>query len=582
MSAVHAGVALVASAAYLSSVFRLRDSVFWTTGLGDWIDPYFINYLLEHWHHSFWQMTDPASPPMYYPARGTLGYSHGLVLYVPFYLVLRLLFHPFQAYNLTLFLVLEVGALCLFLVFRRSLALSFLESFLLTAFFVTSPNVVNGYIGVWSQRASVFLIPPILLLAVTSLRRPAGPLRLALAALSGLLALLLFTQDFYTAQFALFFAALGSMAARLSKHSLPAAHSLSARWAGQPFMAKAALLTAIAAGGWAIGVWISGGASVSVLGLRIASRDWRRPAAVALAGLAVLVSTARGISARTLLRRIDPWARAFASGALIAVLWFLWIYWPSYREHPFFPEDQIVGQLGHYESMRPFALAFPVAALAWIPFVRRDRRTGIHASWLAAVSLVVLFVPLRFHGFSVWMSLFHRVPGFSAIRDPKRIIEVYELALVLAVGALASHLPKRSIPRISAALLALGLVLMQPNGTRLDFLRPREAFARWVEAPIAADEGCRSFFVKAATREYGQRTGGSDAVYSIDAMFIALNISIPTLNGYSAWSPEGWNLASPEAPGYASAVSQWIERHHLNGVCVFDVEKRTMAPYAVR
>ena len=45
---------------------------------------------------------------MYFPAHGTLGYSHGLIGYAPFYILARPFLHPFQAAALTLFLVIEV------------------------------------------------------------------------------------------------------------------------------------------------------------------------------------------------------------------------------------------------------------------------------------------------------------------------------------------------------------------------------------------------------------------------------------------------------------------------------------------
>src|SRR6266508_2655750 len=144
-----------ASLAWLSHVFQLTRETFWSTGLGDWIDPYFINFLLEHWYSSVRHLTDPMSPPMFFPVRGTLGYSHGLVLFAPFYLLVRPFAHPFQAYSLALCLVMLTGILSLYAILRKFLALSFLESFLLTAFFATSANVVSGILGVWSQRASV-------------------------------------------------------------------------------------------------------------------------------------------------------------------------------------------------------------------------------------------------------------------------------------------------------------------------------------------------------------------------------------------------------------------------------------------
>jgi hypothetical protein len=51
---------------------------------------------------------------MYFPAQGTLGYLHGLILYVPFYMAARAFLHPFQAYNVTLLFVLEIGILSLY------------------------------------------------------------------------------------------------------------------------------------------------------------------------------------------------------------------------------------------------------------------------------------------------------------------------------------------------------------------------------------------------------------------------------------------------------------------------------------
>ncbi len=81
------------SAAYLAYVFRLRGPLFWSAGLGDWMDPYFINALLEHWYHVARSLADPASPPMFFPVRHALGYSHGLLLYAPFYVPLRAFSH---------------------------------------------------------------------------------------------------------------------------------------------------------------------------------------------------------------------------------------------------------------------------------------------------------------------------------------------------------------------------------------------------------------------------------------------------------------------------------------------------------
>ena len=109
-----AAAVLLVSVPYVGYVFRINDRIFWSAGLGDWIDPYFINALLEHWYRAVGNLSDPASPPMFFPAARTLGYSHGLILYAPFYILPRLVLHPFIASSLALALVMETGIVCLY------------------------------------------------------------------------------------------------------------------------------------------------------------------------------------------------------------------------------------------------------------------------------------------------------------------------------------------------------------------------------------------------------------------------------------------------------------------------------------
>jgi hypothetical protein len=58
-----AAVVLALSLGYLSYVFQLSKDAFWKSGIGNWLDPYFINFLLEHWHHSLVSLSDPHRPP---------------------------------------------------------------------------------------------------------------------------------------------------------------------------------------------------------------------------------------------------------------------------------------------------------------------------------------------------------------------------------------------------------------------------------------------------------------------------------------------------------------------------------------
>jgi hypothetical protein len=531
---------------------------------------------------------------MYLPVPKTLGYSHGLILYAPFYVAVRPFLHPYQAYSLSLFLVMETGILCLYLIFRKFLELSFVESLLLSIFFFTSQNVINKSVGVWSQRASVFLIPTILVIVLASVSRRDGSSRLILSAVAGFLSTLLFTHDFYSAHFALFFVVLFFAAALFVESQPSVTQRLLNVWRQQRLATRVAGVGAVLATAWTCYVWKFGGGKVQVLGLRIASQDWRRPAVLALAFIVLLAGLRGGKRIRVTVPAPRPWLRAFILGSIAGSAVFLWIYLPAYREHPSFPEQDLlsslvvrdpsrwtgpfaaVRDLGPYNTLRSFKLVALLAAVAWVPWFNVDRRIRLYCLWAVVVSLVVLMIPLRVHDFSIWLMFFRHLPGFGVIRDPTRIIYLYELAVVLAAGLFLMTFRRNSMWRTCVCLLLLFFIVTEHNSDVLDYERPVAVYRRWVAAPIDIARECQSFYIKGASDQYMSRSPNTWPLYSIDAMFVSLNDSLPTLNGYSAWGPEGWNLLHPEEADYINEVRRWIGRFDLKGVCEFDIDARTM------
>ena len=594
---------LAVSLAYLSYVFDIFHQTFWTAGLGDWIDPYFINSLLEHWYHAVSTLSDPWSPPFFFPAQKVLGYSHGLILYAPFYIVARLFLHPFQAYSVSLFIMIETGIICLYVIFRRFFRLSFIESLLLTTFFFTSQNVINGSIGAWSQRASVFLVPPILLLALVSFHHRPGRRHLLLAGLSGFLALLLFPQDFYSGYFTFFFAFLFLVAWAFVEGHV-AAWLAGINWRTQPLAEKLALMVTLIGAAWTTYLWEFGGVRMRVLGIRIASQDWRRPAVVTLL-CAVVFGWLRGAQRiRADVKRAlhgsraltGPWLEAFALGACLGGAVFLWIYLPAYREHPRFPEQDLLSQirvrtwhrwssplqdLSSYDTVRSFILVAIVAILVCLPWVNLDRKTRWYVCWGFVVSALVFLMPLQLRGFAIWLSFFRHVPGFSVIRDPTRVIFQYELAFIVAAALLLTRLRLQPAYRVCVCLLILFFMITDHRADVLGYERPVSVFHRWVESPIDIDPGCRSFFIKRASDGYMKRSNNIWALYGGDAMFIALRSGLPTLNGYSAWGPEGWELMNPPEDDYRTRVQAWIDLNRLTHVCELDIDARSMRPAAL-
>ena len=593
---LRASIAVVTVASYLAYVFHLPSAAFWTSGIGDWMDPYFINALLEHWYHAALTLSDPSSPPIYFPVRGTLGYSHGLVLYSLFYVPLRLVTHPFLAYNLTLLSVVATGTLCLYALLRR-LGLAFVESLLLTTFFASSQNVTNGPTSVWSQRASVFLLPPILLLVLASWRMPAGRIRILTAFLGGLLGALMYTQDFYTAHFALLFLGLAA-APLLVEHRQRMAQVAVGLWAGdrRP-AARAALIVAVLAAVWTAFLLAFGGVDVEVMGTRIRSNDWHRPAWVAALAAGVVVWTRAATLRGLIVARERWWVLALFLGGLAGSVIFFGFYLGVYQEHRSFPEQhlldalasrdaalwrhpaELIRNLGAYETRRAFVAVFVATLVVWLPWSGIGWRTRAHTTWFAVVSLLVLIVPLNVGGFSLWRLLFERLPGFAVIRDPKRIIYLYELTFTLLAAAFLLSLPARSRVRWGASVLLSFLLITQWNRETFETGRPIATFERWPGRSIVIDESCRAFAAGRGSPDYTARSDHKWTLYAIDAMFIALRHDLPTLNGYSAWFPEGWDLFNPEEEEYLDRVRRWSARHRLDGVCELDIDAGVIRPF---
>jgi hypothetical protein len=592
MRHVQALAALVLTVAYFSYVFQIPRDSFWQLGIGDWGDPYFINFLLEHWYNSATRLTDPASPPMYFPVKGTLGYSHGLILYAPVYIATRVLLDPLQAHNITLLLVLVAGSVSLYLILREIAGLRFIEALLLTVFFCSSRNVINAATSIWSQTASVFLIPPILLIAFAAARMSTGPGQRALGGLAGLLLTLLFMQEFYTAQFALLFVSI-AIAAWLIVEK----HAVIGNWIADFWRQERrvdvwiAAAVASVAGGWTVALFTFGGVVFTIDNFRFSSRDWRRPALLALIALGVLVYRRGRPRLEIELGRARRWVLPFCIGAALGSCMFLWVYLPSILEHAGFADDQLmltshdasrwpalnfVRALSVYDSLRPFYFAFLMGGLACLPWVRLDRKTRVYCGCFLLLSLIVLVVPVRFGTFSIWRTFFVPFPGFSAIRDPKRIIHVYELFLALLAALLMMRLPRRS--RFLASIVLIVLLVTDWNREVFVFGRSAADYRRWIEVPIDIDPACNSFFIKDASERYTSRWNYFRTLFSVDAMFVSLKYSIPTLNGYSGWHPDDWHLFHPRERDYPEGVARWIERHQLTGVCEFDIERRTMKP----
>jgi len=199
---------------------------------------------------------------------------------------------------------------------------------------------------------------------------------------------------------------------------------------------------------------------------------------------------------------------------------------------------------------------------------------------IASASICVLFyiLTIKVGNFSLYRVPYAIVPGANAIRDGYRGMVVANLFAAIAIGLTCDRLiqvilrqPRALARRAGAAglvaLLSLA-VIEQVNLERLARLS-RKSEHDHLAALGSAPRECLSFYI-APEANYPQYA------VQIDAMMIALTYHRPTINGYSGFSPPGWDFFDTNDPNYEQRAVLWATKHGVaGGLCRVDVEHGT-------
>ncbi|WP_371869719.1 DUF7024 domain-containing protein [Duganella flavida] len=193
---------------------------------------------------------------------------------------------------------------------------------------------------------------------------------------------------------------------------------------------------------------------------------------------------------------------------------------------------------------------------------------------IAAASLVLWLLSIRFDQDTGWAWLYQYLPGGSGLRVVSRIF----LLLTLPATALAVWYLSRSSwsPLVLLAVSAL-LLAEEVNHSPITTLDRHLLLDRVSGMPPAPAE-CRAFFTTASPDTVDGDTSfpvGAMYPHNVDAMLIAELVHLPTINGFASFNPKDWNFASPAAPDYLLRVQAYAKAHQLQGLCQLDlVDKR--------
>ena len=566
-------------------------------------DSRFIAFLLEHWNNVLQGRADWRSPPIFWPVRGTLAYSDGLVAMGVVHAALRTEFGVFAAMNAQLILLSLATFAAAYALFVRGFGLSVLGATLGAYFFAFSWPRFSQLVHVQLQFTA--LLPLLVLLALECVRDGRALTRRGFAwricTLVALLALLLATTLYYAVFVSLGFTVAGiiCLANRSSRSHLV---QVVRRHAGS--LVAAAILALLLIGP-VIAFYLP-------LMRESQGRDWSE----------VLPSLPRPIHFLWMGRENWIWGRLFRR-------------WPIPPIGAPRPEFQIGAGL--------VASCTWACAAGWSAFllIARRRQLDERSASIALVivaGLILQLLMVRLPGdASLWWGIWRLFPGANGLRAVARLELLVTLAMGLAFGwaldRVLARLPGgRARPGRRGLLAACAAVLVAAgateqigrvqgySGTRAEGLSrevgralPPTCAAAYVVAtpdlisprPVVDEAHFDPKAYLAANPdvaanwhgtpwEHYSRYGQAEqrlldpaaASRHLVLMYFAYNYTIPlaaalsnvpVVNGLSGWQPPGWNLFDVLAPNARQRLAEWLLPHGVkqDTVCVVPVRLTT-------
>lgn len=533
-----AGLYTACLLASLTISFRSQLLSSFTLLLGDRFDGVIEVAILEHWFNVVRGIEPWNQTLWFHPYRDTLAYNDGFFLY-------GLAYALFRSIGADVFLAAELVNILL-----RAVAFAAMEQFLRRCLRLATPFALGGATlfalsfalsmhAEHAQLLSVAFIPLLATLAWTAAQafeRQDWPGFLGIACLASLLLGTWLLTAFYTAWFTLFLLACTALLAALTERRrlLCTVRALPpAAWAS---LAAAAILLALA-----------------TLPFLVAYLPKARATGMHSRALAFYYAT-------NPLDLLHTGPGNLLLSPLDAIL-----------QRTFRPR-------GPDGAEHTVGLTWTLLAVFLLACVRlwrtRRTRTDRPMALVAAATILVWLITVRYGAWSPWFVVRVLVPGAKALR----VVVRYQLVMLAPVIAVAAwYLARTRLSAVRIALIAV-LLLTEQIATapplRLD--RPQElARVRAIPAPPPA---CRSFFVaRGRPATPSEPPSEINAIYShnVDAMLLAERFALPTVNGFSTFNPPDWNFVEPDAPDYQARIRTYAQAHTLEHLCALDLTSLT-------
>ena len=539
-------------------------------------DPRFVAYVIEHWYQWFGGRSRLLSPGFFFPAEGTLGYSEALLAYALPYSVLRAAgMNVFPALSAVVIAFTAFSFVSCYVLLHKVLKFHFLAASAGAAFFAfNNPKFTQiGHL----QLQTTLLLPVFLSIIVVVARRHETLGVMRASVLLGMAAVLINLQlltSFYIAWFFILWCL-----------SYVAVALCFARTRFLLFAFVRRLWAALVASGV---VFALGCIPFFIIYLPVIRATKWQPYTVALE-----MTPEFGHLAFT-----GPSNRIW--GDLAG--WMMRTY-PLTYHHVYWHELQI--GFGLIPTMTWLALIVvaiglllksvkePAAArrVGGAATIRQDSSASDFLGVAIITTTLFYLVGMKYAGgYSPWHLVYDYVPGAKAIRAVARYVLV--LALPMSIGfAFLIHHALRRIAAIGsrgvrivvgvALLTIVTLGIAEQLGSNEGFsVSEEEAFLSRLAKRLPNE--CATFYMALNSDAREVNADYALAEYHLDAMLVAQQRGIPTLNGYSGNFPTGWTLFQMRAADYEASVRRWVVSNRIEGnVCRLAIDDPTNATATV-
>lgn len=515
---------------------------------GDIGDGSLIMGFTDHWRMVFSGQQAWDTLPMFWPMKGTLGYSDTFFLHGIIHSALCATgLDIYISYSITLIVFAATGCALMYLLLARFFKLHWLLAAALAVVFVNLS--ATAAITTHFQLTLIWLCPGLLMLLIKTIE--GGQKAILWGAASGAMLALMFFTAFYIPWFFCVY------------------------------------------GGICLMIWILNGFISSYV--RCEGRE--------------TISIGLRLKTGTLHSRIkflfSSWKRAVVFGLVFAIcaIPFFVLYLPALKESGGFGYDGMIkvlpraadflnvesslylwgwvmdalnikvpahtGEL-HFGATPILLISF-LSSFVYLWFKHHKgeamERMEQTALLFAGAVLVCWLLLLKINDTSLWYIVYKLVPGASAVRAVFRFNVVLSFFALLAIAvSLKSFLQKRTIARTALACLFVSLLLIeQIHNYDSSYNIKRSQMKAFMDAIPEPPCDARLFYIKSVNN--------SPVWLQICAFRIAQHLNMDTVNGYSGVHPRGWSLRDPKDRSYEERIGDWVEYETIDGFYALDIDK---------